>query len=80
MDFMCGITCWHVVGYENGDAWRPRILCGWKPDEAAIGGNALDVIHSQMNVCRSCNRSTNGEALRWVRDVLATESQNRSEQ
>lgn len=69
MDFVLGRSCWHVVGYLNGDPWKPSKLCGARYSEYDSGGNAVDVALSQMPVCKTCDRATQGQAHRFAAAV-----------
>lgn len=62
MSYCLGTTCWHVVGYVNGDTLRSVLLCGAKPNEYSIGGGPRDVLASDMRVCLTCDRATGGGA------------------
>ena len=66
MNFVLGTSCWHVVGYTNGDLGRAVLLCGWHGNDYTLGGDAMDVVFSDMPVCGRCDRSTGGEASRYV--------------
>ena len=57
MDFVLGKSRWHVIGYRNGNVYDWTTLCGWTPDEQAIGGNGVDVVLSEMAVCGNCDRA-----------------------
>ena len=62
IDYFMGVSCWHVIGYAGGDFMRPSLLCGKPFDDLGIGGSSLDVWASEMRVCRTCDRMTNGQA------------------
>lgn len=58
--YSMGVSCWHVVGYEDGDLARPGTLCGRALN--GVGGTANDVVCSDMRVCLVCDRATGWQA------------------
>lgn len=62
MDYYLGRSCWHVIGYLDGDLGRAVLLCGGRRSEYGIGGGVADVLASDMRVCKTCDRATHGQA------------------
>jgi hypothetical protein len=71
VNFVIGTSCWHVLGYVDGDVLRPMLLCNQSMTEWGIAGTAVDVIRSEMPVCQRCDRLTPIRASDLVEPVVA---------
>lgn len=78
MNFLVGSTCWHVIGYVNGDPWRPKTLCGWRGNDYVIGGTSTDAAISLMPLCKTCDKATGGQASEYVEAATAASEPARS--